>query len=288
MFMGSLAPVGAAIDEWRAGFNRLLATFDVPADADIAPFDADGVRGLQVRARGAASDRLIVHFHSGGYVMGTSTGYRNFACRLSAITGSTVLVPDYRLAPENQYPAAVEDALTVYRWCLKRSDASNTLLSGDSAGGGLTVATLLNLREKGVAMPAGAILISPLLDLAGDGASMQSNAETDPLINRTMVVEMGKVYIGSIDPHQHPLASPLWGKHHGLPPMLAMASNSEVLRDDAVRLVDSVRKAGGQASILLPAGMIHVWTLFPFLVEATQCMEAIGAFAHERWGLSRT
>jgi len=114
---------------------------------------------------------------------------------------------------------------------------------------------------------------------------MQSNAGIDPLIDRKMVVDMGKVYIGDIDPHQHPLASPLWGSHHGLPPLLLLASASEVLKDDVVRLAASVMRAGGNATVSLPDGMVHIWTLFPFLSQTARSMELIGQFARERWGV---
>lgn len=283
MFVAATPPVGAPISEWRLGFERLCASFDIPHDARIEKVDEDGVQGLAVTAKGASSDRLVVHLHSGGYVMGSSTAYRNFACRLSEATGATVLLPDYRLAPEQPYPAAVEDAIAAFRWCNRRQKASSTIISGDSAGGGLAMATLLALRDAKSELPAAGIAISPLLDLNGEGDSMRTNAETDPLIDRTMVVEMGKVYIGDIDPHRHPLASPLWAKHHGLPPLFLTASASEVLKDDAVRLAASVRQAGGRATLSLPDGMVHIWTLFPFLREAASSLALIGDFARECW-----
>ena len=283
MFMAATPPVGAPISEWRLGFERLCASFDIPRDARIEKIDEDGVHGLAITAGGGSSDRLVMHLHSGGYVMGSSTAYRNFACRLSDATGATVFLPDYRLAPEHPYPAAVEDAVAAFRWCNRRQEASSTIISGDSAGGGLAIANLLALRDAKAKPPAAGIAISPLLDLSGEGDSMRTNAKTDPLIDRTMVVEMGKVYIGDIDPHQHPLASPLWGKHHGLPPLLLMASASEVLKDDVVRLAASVRAAGGEVTVSLPEGMVHIWTLFPFLREAADSLDLIGKFARECW-----
>jgi monoterpene epsilon-lactone hydrolase len=285
MLVAATPAVGAPIADWREGFERLCGTFEVPADARSERIDAGPVRGLLTSTPGASPRHLVIHFHSGGYVMGSSTAYRNFAYRLSRATGATVFVPDYRLAPEHPYPAAVEDAVAAYHWCLERWDASNLVVSGDSAGGGLAIATLLSLRDAEVPMPAGAFVISPLLDLAGEGDSMQTNAGVDPLIDRNMVIGMGKVYIGERDPHEHPLASPLWGQHHGLPPLLLLASGSEVLKDDAVRLHASIEKAGGTSAVSLPEGMVHIWTLFPFLSQATRSLDAIGAFTRERLGL---
>jgi epsilon-lactone hydrolase len=285
MFVAATPAVGAPIGDWRAGFERLCGTFDIPSDATFEEVDAAGVHALKVCAAGSGSNHLIIHFHSGGYVMGSSRAYRNFAARLSRVTRATVLVPDYRLAPENPYPAAVHDAVSTYQWCLKSWDPARLIVGGDSAGGGLAMATLLALRDLAAPLPAAGIAISPLLDLAGEGDSMRSNAGVDPLIDRNMVVDMGKVYIGDIDPHEHPLASPLWGEHHGLPPLLLLASASEVMRDDAVRFAESVLKSGGEATLSLAAGMVHIWTLFPFLNQATQSMDLIGNFVRKRWGL---
>ncbi|KAE8765881.1 alpha/beta hydrolase [Georgenia thermotolerans] len=284
MFVDATPPVGAPIEDWRAGFENMAASFEIPADAVIEPVEADGVPGLKVSAPGAADDRVIIHFHSGGYVQGSSTSYRNFAYRLSAVTQAPVIVPDYRLAPENPFPAPVEDATTVYRWALAQWDASRIVISGDSAGGGLAMATLLALRDSGAPRPAAGVTISALLDLAGEGQSATTNAESDPLIDRAMVVDMGKVYIGDIDPHTEPYCSPLWGQHNDLPPLLLLASNSEVLRDDSVRFAESVRAAGGSAELSLPEGMVHIWTLFPKLEQAEASLKEIGDFVRSHLG----
>lgn len=282
MFVAATPPVGAPIADWRAGFEAMAANFPVPHDAEVAEVDAGGVAGRSVRAPGAREDEVVIHFHSGGYVQGSSLSYRNFAYRLSEATGATVLVPDYRLAPEHLYPAAVEDAQTVYDWALGKWSPGGIVISGDSAGGGLAIAALLALRDNDRPRPAAGVAISPLLDLAGEGASMRECADSDPLIDRTMVVEMGKVYIGDLEPHEHPYCSPLWGDHHDLPPLFLLASNSEVLRDDAVRLAESVREAGGAAELSLPDGMVHIWTFFPFLAQAEASVREIGRFVTER------
>jgi acetyl esterase/lipase len=278
MFVEATPPVGAPIEDWRAGFEAMTAQFPVPADAEIEEVDLGGVPARLVRAPGARADAVIVHFHSGGYVMGSSLAYREFAYRLSAATGLAVLVPNYRLAPEHPYPAPVEDAKAVWGAVRERWAPERIVLSGDSAGGGLVHAALLALRDAGEPSPAAAFSISALLDLAGEAPSMQRNAETDPLIDRTMVVEMGKVYIGDIDPHEHPLCSPQWGEHHDLPPMLLLASDSEVLRDDSEIYAEKVRAAGGLAETSFAPGMVHIWTMFPFLPQAHASLETIGDF----------
>jgi len=186
-----------------------------------------------------------------------------------------------RLVLTHFYPAAAEDALTVYEWCLKSFDSSKLMLTGDSAGGGLCMATLMNIRDKGLPAPTCGVPISPLLDLAGEGDS--ANIETDPLINRDLIVGMGQVYIGQTDPHDIPQASPLWGEHHDLPPVLLLVSSTEALRDDSVRMAASIGRAKGKVRLSMHPDVIHIWTFFPFLDATREAMEEIRAFANEHF-----
>ena len=286
MFKTATPPLDAPITAWREGFEKLCGSFEIPENTVIEAVQANGIASLTVRAPGAAEDRAVLHFHSGGYVMGSPTGYRNFAARISAVSGATILLPDYRLAPEHPYPAAVEDAAAAYGWALDRWGMQNLALSGDSAGGGLCIATLLKARDTDIALPCCAAAISPLLDLAAEGHSASENHGFDPLIDRDLVVGMGRVYLAGCDPHETPLASPLWGRHHGLPPLYLTASASEVLRDDATRLAESVRAAGGRAELVLADGMVHVWTLFPFLPQAEKSLAEYGAFLRTHLGIA--
>lgn len=272
----------APINEWRVGFEAMAAKLGLPAELAIESLTVGGVPCIKVAAPGVSTDRLVIHFHSGGYVMGSANAYREFAGRLSAATGAPVLLVDYRLAPEHPYPAPVEDALAVYRAVTAEMDPKRIVLSGDSAGGGLCMATLLNIRDQGLPLPAGGIGICPLLDLAGEGDS--ADIPSDPLIGRDLIVGMGKVYIGDIDPHDHPLASPLWGTHHGLPPIYLCASASEALRDDAVRMAASITAAGGKVRLSLVEDYVHIWTFFPFLEASAKTLGEIGAFTRECWG----
>ena len=279
LFVGATPPVGAPIEDWRAGFEAMAATFELPSDAEVAEVKTNGVPGRTVAAPGVDITRLVIHFHSGGYVQGSSLSYREFAYRLSAAANALVLLPDYRLAPEDLYPAAVEDARSVYDWALATYGAKNLVVSGDSAGGGLAMALLQALRDSGVEGPAGGIGISPLLDLAGESESMVENADVDPLISQAMVVDMGKVYIGDIDPHEHPYCSPVYGSKENLPPLFLTVSDTEVLRDDILRYADGVREADGEVETALAPGMVHIWTFFPILEQAAKSMVKIGAFA---------
>lgn len=282
MFVDATPPVDAPMSEWRAGFEALCANFEVSADAEIAEIEMRGVPGRRVVAPGADPNRVVLHFHSGGYVQGSSLAYRNFACRLSAVAKAVVIVPDYRLAPDFLFPAPVEDAEEVYRWALENWAPDRIVVSGDSVGGGLGLALLAVIRDKGLPQPAAGVAISPNADLAGEGESAISNADTDPLIDQNMIVEIGKVYVGPDGDLRDPLCSPVYGDKHDLPPLLLLASTTEVLRDDAVRFADGVRAAGGVVDLVLAPGMVHIWTLFPFLEQTTESMRVIGEFITSR------
>ncbi|MGD9662359.1 MAG: alpha/beta hydrolase [Porticoccaceae bacterium] len=278
MFREATPPLGSPIEEYRAKFDNLCMSFEVPADTSVEELNANGVPAFKVTAAGVAAKNILIHFHSGGYVMGSAKGYLEFASRLSAIADAPVVVPDYRLAPENPYPAPLEDGLAVYHWLLDQYAPGNILISGDSAGGGLTLALLMSARDQGIPLPAAAVVISPLTDLAAEGASYQENKDTDPLIDRDLAVGMGVVYIGDRDPKQTPLASPLYGDHKGLPPLFFLVSASEVLRDDSIRVVDSILASGGEAELVQFEGMVHIWTIFPFLPETTEAMTKVKDF----------
>jgi monoterpene epsilon-lactone hydrolase len=271
-------PDDPTIPNWRLAVEQMHAEFGTHDDAVVTRFDADGVPVIRVEAPGASRERVIIHFHSGGYVMGSAESYQEFGYRLSAVTGRAVLIVEYRLAPENPYPAPVEDALTSYRWLSEQVGARNIVVSGDSAGGGLALALVVALRDAGDELPSAVSVHSPLTDLAAEGASYAPNRDTDPVVNYELAVGMGAVYIGDRDPKQTPLASPLYADFTGFPPLLVQASSSEALLDDSVRLVDRVVAAGGSARLLTYPDVPHVWHVFPYLEESTAALDAVASF----------
>jgi acetyl esterase/lipase len=192
---------------------------------------------------------------------------------------------DYRLAPEHPFPAAVEDATAAYRWLVSRgTDPAHIAIAGDSAGGGLTLATLIALRDAGDPLPAAAACLSPWVDLEGVGASMTSKAAVDPFVRKEMIEFMAQQYLGGRD-LRTPLAAPLYADLQGLPPLLIQVGTAEVLLDDATRIAERARAAGVEVSLEVWDDMIHVWQLFaPMLPEGQQAIERIGAFirAHTR------
>lgn len=275
-----LADPSYTFDDMRRIFEDWLAQFEIPAGTRIAEVDCDGVPCLWVDAPGAAPDRVIVHFHSGGYMMGSANGYRSFGGFLSGATGCRVLMVDYRLAPENPFPAAVEDALTVYKWLLDGGAVpARTLICGDSAGGGLALILLQAIRDEGLPLPAGGVAISPLADFAHSGESRVSNGDRDPLVTMDLIVSLGTTYCGDNNP-KHPRLSPLYGDWSRLPPLLIFAGEIEMLRDDGKLCAEAAKRAGVDAEYVQGEGMAHIWTLYADrLPEARAALDRIGAFA---------
>ena len=189
---------------------------------------------------------------------------------------------EYRLAPEHPFPAAVEDAVAAYRWLVGEGlDPAQIVIAGDSAGGGLTVATLVALRDEGDLLPAAAVCFSPWVDLEGIGQSMSAKAEADPLVQRDGIIEMARAYLGGADTRV-PLAAPLYADLTGLPPVLIQVGTSETLLDDSTRLAERSRKAGVDVTFEPWEDMIHVWQYFAsILPEGQEAINRIGSFVKQ-------
>ena len=227
----------------------------------------------------------MYYLHGGGYMMGSIVSHRELASRLARAAKSRVLLIDYRLAPENPFPAAVEDAVTGYRWLLSGGIKPEHIgTAGESAGGGLTTATLVTLRDNGEPLPAAAVCMSPWVDMESNGESMVTRADADPLIDREALLGMARAYLGDREPRM-PLASPIYADLTGLPPMLIQVGTSEVLYDDATRLADKA-KADGVPVIFEPwEEMVHMWHSFAaMLPEGQQAINRIGEFVIEHTG----
>jgi acetyl esterase/lipase len=253
-----------------------------PAGTRTAAIDAGGVNAVHIAVRQARSDRCVLYFHGGAYAIGSATLFRDFTWRIGAAARARVLYFDYRLAPEHPFPAAVEDAVAVYRWLAGRLDPRRIAFVGDSAGGGLALATLYKLRDEGFALPSAAVAVSPWTDLALTGASLRSNAAADPMLNVTHLPALADGYLAGADP-RHRYASPLYGDASGLPPTLIHVGSDEILRDDAVRMAERLRAAGCDVEIEVWPRMPHVWHLYArILPEGRRAIERIGAFLQQR------
>lgn len=265
--------------EMRERFERLAAFLPVPDDASVEAVDAGGVSSEWVSAPGVNTSRAVLYLHGGGYVIGSLNTHRRLAYDMSAAADARVLVIDYRMGPENPFPAAIDDAVAAYQWLLGQGiAASNIAISGDSAGGGLTMATLLKLKQDGTAMPACAVPISPWVDLEGVGETMTTLDAVDPMVRKPGLLRMADFYLNGADA-KNPLASPMHGDLSGLPPLLIQVGTRETLLDDARRLHRKALADGVRSSLEEAGGMIHVWHLFaPMLSEGRDAIGRAGAF----------
>ena len=242
-----------------------------------------GMPAEWVVADQAAADQRLLYLHGGGYVICSPGTHRDLAGRISQAAGVAVLVLDYRLAPEHPYPAAVHDALAALRWMYTHgpkgaAPARATFVAGDSAGGGLTLATLIAARDAGVRLPNAAVAISAWTDLACTGNTMRTRADVDPMVTEAVLSRMVQDYLQGGDARQ-PLASPLYADLRGLPPLLMQVGDAEVLLDDTTRVADKARAAGVDVTVEIYPEMIHIFQLFaPILPEGQQAIERIGAF----------
>lgn len=270
-------------DDIRRIFEDWLEQFEIPEGSVFEEANLGGVPCLWVNAPGGSTDRVIIHYHSGGYLIGSARGYRSFGGFLSAATGCRVLLPDYRLAPDHPFPAGIDDALSVYRGVLEAGVApSKIVLCGDSAGGGLSMVTLLRIRDVSLPSPAGGIAISPLADFTHSGASRQSNESVDPLVTMSQLLAMGDTYCGEKS-RSDPLLSPVFADWSGLPPLLLMAGEIEMLRDDARLCAQAAISAGVEVTYLEGRGMAHIWPLYADrLSQAREALSDIDLFVR-RW-----
>jgi phosphinothricin tripeptide acetyl hydrolase len=269
--------------ERRAQYERAETVFPTPPEVKVERVNAPAAPAEWLRPPSAEPGRVVLYLHGGGYVIGSPRSHRHLAAAIASAASASALLLDYRLAPEHPYPAAVEDATAAYRWLLDQAIAPERIvIAGDSAGGGLTVAALLALREARVPLPAGGVCISPWVDLTCGGASYGTKADADPIVRRAGVEQMAQAYLGATPPRT-PLASPLFADLRGLPPLLIHVGTDEVLLDDAVQLAERARAAGVNVTLETYERMIHVWHWFlPMLDEAQAAVDAIGRFVRAR------
>jgi monoterpene epsilon-lactone hydrolase len=271
----------ASIEKRRAGMERISE--HVAADVTCEPVNAGGVAAEWITAPDAESDRVILYLHGGGYVIGSINTHRAMIARIARASKARALAIDYRLAPEHPFPAAVDDATAAYRWLLAQGyKPAKIVIAGDSAGGGLTLATLLALRDAGQPLPAGAVPISPWTDLEGTGESVRTRAAKDPMVTQDNLAGSAKQYYGAHDP-KNPLVSPLHADYRGLPPMLIHVGDAEILLDDSTRVAERAKASGVQVELEVWDDMIHVWHVFAkILPEGQQAIDKIGNFVIAR------
>ena len=262
-------------------YNAKLDSF--PKGITVCSAQVDRVHAEWVEPSRTTTPRVILYLHGGGYCICSLDTHRGLVARLALASEARVLAPAYRLAPENPFPAALEDALSAYRWLLKQGIPSEQIaMGGDSAGGGLTVATATSLRDSGEPLPAALFLLSPWTDLTFSGESIRSRRQVDPIFGRDGGPQYAPAYIGAHSPAD-PLVSPLFADLHSLPPVLIHVGNDEILLDDSTRIEEKLKAAGVNVHLKIWNGMWHVFQAFsPWVPEAQSSIEIIGTFIRQQ------
>lgn len=274
---------GSSIERQRAYVTNGTRWLKPPRGASVAPVTAGDVPAFWIAAKGVATERVLLYIHGGGFVLGWNNQYFGWLHYLSKTSNARILAIDYRLAPEHPFPAALDDCVAAYRWLLAQGVQPRQLaIGGDSAGGNLTLTTLLALRDAGVALPAAGVCLSPGTDFTISGESFQQNQAIDPVLNHRFIHEALQAYVGTADP-RNPLLSPIFADLHGLPPLLIQVGSDELLLSDARRVTERAQAAGVAVTLSVFSHMWHVFQMFaPSLPEARQAVNALGAFISQK------
>jgi acetyl esterase/lipase len=266
------------LDQMRKDWDEVFAKHPSKVGAKCETIDAGGVPTVRITAPGAAPDRAILYLHGGGYVFGSPRSHKDLGEFLSKAAKAQVFLLDYRLAPEHPYPAAVDDALAAYRWLLDSGFKPERIaVSGDSAGGGLCAATLLNIKKNKLPMPACGVPLSPWADMECTSETFVTKAADDPMVQREMTCNLASMYApGNL---KDPLVSPLNGDFTGLPPLLIQVGERETLLGDSLRMEAIAKKAGVPVKLEVEPGQIHVFQIFASrLDEGVAAIDRMGRF----------
>ncbi|MCC2657569.1 MAG: 6-hexanolactone hydrolase [Panacagrimonas sp.] len=282
--LAQIATVPMPLAEARKGFDDFKEMFPTPPDVKVKTFDANGVPCELITAPGATTHHVVLFFHGGGFVIGSAHSHRELCSRLSRASGASVLFVEYRRGPEHPFPAALEDCVTAYRWVMDtfKHDANRIAFAGDSAGGGLTVSTMLRARSLGLPPPACGVCFSAWMDLPLTG---KDPVHPDVLITRHGLREMARMYLGGAD-GTDPFASPLYATLEnlaGLPPLYLQVGSAEVLLDDSHRFAERARKAGVDVKLDEWPHLFHVFQLYPILPECTEAIAKVADFLKQNF-----
>jgi acetyl esterase/lipase len=273
------------IQEQRTRFDEMARRgIRIPKGVTVHSVQVDGVHAEWVEPAGVNTQKTILYLHGGGYCLCSIDTHRGLAARLALTSRMQVLIIAYRLAPENPFPAALEDALTAYRWLLRQGISPQQIaIGGDSAGGGLTISSSVSLRDAGEPLPAALFLLSPWTDLTFSGDSIRTRKKADPIFNHNDdSFKFAPSYLGFHDP-TNPSISPLFADLAGLPTTLIQVGNDEILLDDSTRLEKKMTAAGVDAHLEIWKDMWHVFQVFaPFAPESQLAIEKIGHFLRQQ------
>ncbi len=279
----SAFPADSDLIEQRRQLRELLSAQPLPADVTVTPAALGGVPTAEVTVDGVEPRHIVLYFHAGVYVMGDAFLAAGLASQVGRRTRAKAISVDYRLAPEHPYPAAVEDALAAYQALLDNGTApADIAFAGESAGGGLAIATLVNARDHGLPLPAAALVMSPWADLTLAGATMQTKQAVDPLLSPQALHAPATAYASGEDAALG-LISPIFADLSGLPPLIIQAGTHEVLLDDAIRLAGQAATADVEVTLDVTAGVPHVFQAYaPILDEAAAALDRAGQFLSAR------
>ncbi|MER7839376.1 alpha/beta hydrolase fold domain-containing protein [Streptomyces sp. NPDC096040] len=281
--------VGGDIAEARAVFHGMMTSIPLPPDVTTTSGRLGGVPVVTVETPGGDPSDVVLYFHGGAYAIGSAADAAGLAADVSRRVGARAVCVDYRLAPENPFPAAVDDAVAAYRALLDRGiPAARIAFVGESAGGGLTVATLVALKAAGLPQPSSAAVFSPWADLTVSGASATSKADLDPALTPQALRTRARDYLGTT-PGTEPLASPVLADLTGLPPLLIQVGSHEILLDDAVRLAARAAADDVRVELQVWPQVPHVFQSFAVMLdEADEALESAAAFTRAQWTAART
>ncbi len=268
------------VNDHRKALEKMAVGTKIPEDVECENVNISDISALWCKIPESKNDRVILFFHGGAYIAGSADVSKYHSVYISRVSNAELLSVNYRLAPEHQYPAALDDAVKTYKWLVEQKVFSpkKVVLVGVSAGGGLTIATLLKLRELGIELPVAAVCISPWVDLAFTGETFRSRANIDPFTTPDGLEFAAHLYIGD-DNAKNPFISPVYADLYGLPPLYIMAGTAEILHDDAVRLAESATKAGVDVILDIWEDMIHGFPVFASVApESREAIEKIGEF----------
>lgn len=288
LLLQQIAPTfrNGSLTEQRQLLDTMGNTAELPADLEVHRRELAGRPCEWLRYPGDDGEHVLVYLHGGGYVMGSCHSHRALASRLALACGIQAVVPEYRLAPEHPFPAGLDDAVAAYHALLASDlDPRRIVLGGDSAGGGLVLATLLRLRDAGAPLPAAAVLLSPFTDLTCGGETLTTRAAVDPWLDPALLEPLARLYAGRHD-RGEPGLSPLFGDLRELPPLIIHVGDHEILLADSTRLAGRARAAGVSVNLEIWPELWHVFQLFaPALPEAQRSLDQIGTFVRARLGL---
>jgi epsilon-lactone hydrolase len=279
----SAFPVGSSVEEQRRLFRETASAQPLPADVTVTAAALGGVPTAEIKIDGVEPRHVVMYFHGGVYVISDAFLAAGLASQVGRRTDAKVISVDYRLAPEHPYPAAVDDALAAYEALLHDGIApSDIAFAGESAGGGLAIATLVNARDHGLALPAAAFVMSPYVDLTLSGATMDTKRDVDPLLSRELLEPRVDDYTQGQDAALG-LISPVFADLSGLPPLIIQAGSHEVLLDDAVRLARAAATADVQVTVEITPGVPHVFQGFSAMLdEAAAALDSAGQLLSAR------